>query len=126
MGQKSFDVNASHLVIHIGDEAVIVATNIKNRKTVGDICAVKQFSQFVKVGNSSGANSDDPVCERSLCVWVCGDGLMKTFFGDDPHIKNLGQYFLNVNSFLLELVIRVADAIKEALGVLGIDAPEEM
>ena len=62
MGQKSFDVNTSHLVIHIGDKAVIVTANIKNCKTVGNVAAVEQVSQFMKVGNSSGANSDDPVC----------------------------------------------------------------
>ena len=57
---------------------------------------------------------------------MCGDGLVKSFFGNDPHADNLGQIFLNVNNVSLELVVRVADAIREALSVLGIDAPEEM
>ena len=57
---------------------------------------------------------------------MCGNGLVKSFFGNNPHANNLGQIFLNVNNVSLELVVQVTDASREVLNVLGIEAPEEM
>ena len=123
MGQEGFDVDAAHAVINVGNQAVIVSTNVKNGQVMGDIGAAKGFSEFVKVAELCGANVNDPVGQWCAGVRVSGHRLFEAFFGDDPHEDRLGQNSLKCNPSILEFLncARAGILLRRDLACVGIE-----